>query len=184
MILKNLSLAKNKIFYGLFYISLLSFNMSDPLFKFTPCICLFVYLILNFLCSFNNKNNINTIYIFIGLVFVLGTAFYNLLALIILISKVPINVYFTDYFTIIKGLFAVAIICGIYLPLYFKWGYDKTKILNLIVFLGVFTLSAIFDLIFSIYPIYIDKVSINVVFSTLTLIITGINILTLRKRET
>ncbi|WKV08575.2 ABC-2 transporter permease [Thermoanaerobacterium sp. CMT5567-10] len=154
LILKDILIQKRTFLLGIVYIliMILSFQQSgSPMFS--ASVTAFSYIMVQSACAYDDKNksdillnslplNRNTIviarYISTFIFAAIAVVYYILLTGIIKILELPFKVYPVSLEGIIGTLFALILVSGIYFPIFFKVGYIKSKIVNFVLFFGVF----------------------------------------------
>jgi len=154
LVIKDILVIKKQFVFAFAYILLIIFafqNMGEA--KFAAGIVAFTYMLVMTSCAYEDKNKADVMlnclplkkstvvlakYISVFLYFVLGTAAYLIFQYIIGSMGFSIEIYPLTLQSFVGGLVAVSLLSGIYLPVFFKVGYMKTKILNFILFFGFF----------------------------------------------
>ncbi len=113
----------------------------------------FTYILVVTSCAIEDKNKADVMlnslplkkstivlakYASVFVYFVLGTAAYSILTSIFGIMELPIKIYPLTLKNFIGGLVGVSLMYGIYLPIFFKVGYTRSKTINFILFFGFF----------------------------------------------
>lgn len=154
LIKKDLLLQKKVFLFGIFYtmIIIISFQQIGSPMSAANVVVL-SYIMLQSSCAYDDKNKAdillnslplkrNTIvfarYLSTFVFAAITILYYILLTGVIKILKLPIKVYPATFEGIAGAIFALIVLISIYLPIYFKWGYIKSKIFNLIMFFVVF----------------------------------------------
>ncbi|SNX54443.1 ABC-2 transporter permease [Thermoanaerobacterium sp. RBIITD] len=159
LILKDILIQKRTFFLGIVYIMImiLSFQqVGSPMFS--ASVIAFSYIMVQSACAYDDKNksdillnslplNRNTIviarYLSTFIFAAIAVVYYILLTGIIKILELPFKVYPVSLEGTIGTLFALILVSGIYFPIFFKVGYIKSKIVNFVLFFGVFIGSGI-----------------------------------------
>lgn len=159
LILKDILIQKRTFFLGIVYIMImiLSFQqVGSPMFS--ASVIAFSYIMVQSACAYDDKNksdillnslplNRNTIviarYLSTFIFAAITVVYYILLTGIIKILELPFKVYPVSLEGTIGTLFALILVSGIYFPIFFKVGYIKSKIVNFVLFFGVFIGSGI-----------------------------------------
>lgn len=64
----------------------------------------------------------------------MGVIAYTLFTKIIIVAQIPLKTYPITLEAFIGGLVAVSLMVGIWLPIYFKFGYMKLRVVNFVLF--------------------------------------------------
>lgn len=154
LILKDILIQKRTFLLGIFYIliMILSFQqVGSPMFS--ASVVAFSYIMVQSACAYDDKNksdillnslplNRDTIviarYISTFIFAAISVVYYILLTGIIKILDLPFKVYPVSLEGIIGALFALVLVSGIYFPIFYKVGYIKSKMVNFVLFFGVF----------------------------------------------
>lgn len=154
LILKDILIQKKTFLWGIFYIVImvLSFQQAgSPMFS--ASVVAFTYIMVQSACAYDDKNksdillnslplNRSTVviarYLSTFIFAIVAVIYYILLTGIINMLGLPFKVYPVSLEGAVGTLFALILITGIYFPIFFKVGYIKSKIVNFILFFGVF----------------------------------------------
>lgn len=154
LILKDILIQKRTFLLGIFYIliMILSFQqVGSPMFS--ASVVAFSYIMVQSACAYDDKNksdillnslplNRDTIviarYISTFIFAAISVVYYILLTGIIKILDLPFKVYPVSLEGIIGALFALVLVSGIYFPIFYKVGYIKSKMVNFVLFFGIF----------------------------------------------
>lgn len=155
LILKDILIQKRILLFGIIYILILIFSFQEigsPMFL-TSVIGL-SYMMVQSACAYDEKNKSdillnslpisrNTIviarYVSVFVFSAISIVVYALISVIINMLQLTVKAYPVTLEGIIGILFAIAFVCGIYLPIYFKVGYIKSKIINFVMIFGFIT---------------------------------------------
>lgn len=122
------------------------------------------YILLLTACAYEDKNKsdimINSLpvrrnevvlskYVSLYVYVAVSTIAYLLGTTLLLLLKVPIRIFPLSLESFIAALFAVSLLDSLYLPVFFKYGYIKSKLVNFALFFGIFALAGIFGSLFS-----------------------------------
>lgn len=154
LVLKDIMIQKKQIVFAFAYLLLIMFafqSLGEVMFS--AGIVAFTYMLVMTSCAFEDKNKADVMlnslplkkstivlakYASVFVYFVLGTAAYSILTSILGIMELPIKIYPLTLKNFIGGLVGVSLMSGIYLPVFFKVGYTRSKILNFILFFVFF----------------------------------------------
>ncbi|NLO97420.1 MAG: ABC-2 transporter permease [Peptococcaceae bacterium] len=154
LVLKDLLVLKKNFLFGIVYILIMivAFQQIGGS-MLAASIVVFSYMMVQLACAYDEKNkadillnslplNRSTIviarYISTFIFTAISIVYYLLLSGLIKVLHLPLKVYPVSLEGILGALFALILVCGIYLPIFFKMGYIKSKLLNFVLFFGVF----------------------------------------------
>ncbi|NLM76263.1 MAG: ABC-2 transporter permease [Clostridiaceae bacterium] len=154
LIVKDILIQKQRmlISFLIIILMLVSFQGIGEI-MFTVSVGAFTYSLAMTACAYEdiNKSNImlNSLplkkaktvaakYLSILVYYIIGTIIYFVCYIISGITKIPLNVHPLSPEVLIGGFVSVCLMQGIYLPIFFKVGYVKSKILNFAIFFGFF----------------------------------------------
>ena len=154
LILKDILIQKKIFIFGIFYILILilSFQGIGNI-MFSSSIIAFAYILVQSACAYDDKSKSdimlnslpisrNTIvtarYVSTFIFAAIAVAYYVILTNIIKISGLPLKVYPITLEEIVAALFAITLLSGIYFPVFFKFGYIKSRVVNIVLFFGLF----------------------------------------------
>ena len=154
LIVKDILIQKKRLLVCLLIIILMIFSFQNiGAAMFTACAGAFTYSLVMTACAYEDMNKsdimINSLpvkkseivgarYVSIFIFFIIGSVVYYLCYVITGITRIPLKVYPLSPELLMGGLVSVSLIHGIYLPVFFKVGYVKSKMLNFIIFFGFF----------------------------------------------
>jgi len=150
LVAKELLLQKKQLLFGIAYILLFifSFQSMGPAAA-SAGVVGFTYLLVMTSCAYDDKNKTDVMlnslpirrssivaakYISVFVFLLMGMMVYVLLISIIKVVRVPVTVYPLTSEGFVGGVFAVSFLAGIYLPIFFKVGYLKSRIFNFMLF--------------------------------------------------
>lgn len=154
LILKDVLIQKRTAVIALIYVFVATFafqSMKEMVF--TVVIITVTYMLVMTSCAYDDRNKsdllLNSLpykrsdivlakYLSIFVFELLGTIVYILATFIISVSGLKITVYTPTVDSILATLFSVALLNGVYFPVYFKTGYIKAKVLSFILFFVFF----------------------------------------------
>lgn len=154
LLIKDFLIQKKTVFFGFIYLIILIYafqSMENALLSI--CITAFTYILIVTACAHDEKNNADTMlnslplkrdhivfarYLSMYVFAFLGIVGYGIITNFIKMINLPIDVYPITYGGLLGALGAVTLMNSIYFPVYFKVGYMKSRILNLIMFFGLF----------------------------------------------
>jgi len=111
------------------------------------------YMLVITACAYDEKNKADVMlnslplkrlhivlakYLSVFIYLVICTVIYMVITILISLTGLPVKVYPVSLAGLAGGLFAVSLTTGIYFPFYFKFGYIKSKFLNLILFFTLY----------------------------------------------
>jgi len=154
LIVKDILIQKKIFLFGFIYIVLImiSFQQSGST-MFGTSVVAFTYILIQSACAYDDKNKSDVLlnslpisrvtivsarYVSIFIFAAIATAYYLIISVIIRASGLPIQIYVVTFESVLGVLFALLLISSIYLPIFFKVGYIKSKTINFIVFFIVF----------------------------------------------
>ncbi|HHV96950.1 MAG TPA: ABC-2 transporter permease [Clostridiaceae bacterium] len=155
LIMKDVLIQKKQIAFGFFYLLFVIFAFqNNGVGTFIVGITAFTYLITTYSCASEEKNRadvmINSLpvrrshivamkYLSVFIFFIAGTLAYMLFTGLLKNAAINIKIYMLTLEGFLYGFISVCLMTGIYFPVYFKVGYMKSRILNLILFFSIFT---------------------------------------------
>lgn len=154
LMIKDLLIQKKYVLYAYIYMLALIFAFQNlETFMFTSVAVGFVYILLTTSCAYDERNKADTminslpvkrshvvtakylaVYMFLAMVTLGYWVFSNLLSIL----ELPIEIYPITVDIFIAGLVAVSIMTGLFLPIYFKFGFTKSRVVSLVLFFGFF----------------------------------------------
>lgn len=154
LILKDFLIQKKTLLFSFAYILILIYIFQGIEYVIFPvCIGAFTYILMSTACAHDDKNKadimLNSLplkrenivlarYFSIYVFTLVGTVAYWLITNIIVMINLPVDVYPITISGFFGAIYAVTLINSIYFPVYFKVGYIKSRILNLIMFFALF----------------------------------------------
>lgn len=154
LIFKDLLIEKKIIALSTIYVFFMVFayqGVQEGMFS--AIVVALSYLLVQTACAYDEKNKtdimLNSLpvkrfhivlarYFSAFVALIIGTIEYSIIKIIIEALMIPINVYPISLSEFLGGFTALALLSSIYFPFYFKIGYIKAKMLNMILFLLVF----------------------------------------------
>jgi len=154
LVLKDLLIQKKSVLFAALYIILfvVAFqNMGELMY--TTAMIAFTYILVMGGFANDDKNKVDTIlnslpikrrnivlckFLSLFMFLAIGTATYLAVYFIFPVLGIPANVYPITLESFVGGLLAVSILNGIYFPLFFKLGYTRARVINLVIFFSVF----------------------------------------------
>lgn len=162
LIIKDILIQKKTVLFTFVYMIFLIVFLKEGGFVSAMAIVSYMLVITGFSLEEKNKSDImlNSLpikrrdivlakYISVFIYFVVGIAAYFLTAIVIRLLGSPITIHSVTLEEIIGALFAITILNGIYIPILFKVGYTKSRVVIFIMFFLVFFLGAAFTKITS-----------------------------------
>lgn len=179
LIVKDLLVQRKQIALSFFYILLIILTFQNgEVGTFTAAISAFTYMLVTYSCASEEKNRtdvmINSLpvrrvhivamkYLSVIIFFLVGSVAYMLFTSIIKNTGIGIRIYMLTIEGFFGGFFSVSLMAGIYFPIYFKVGYMKSRIINLILFFGAFVgITYIVKYIQAIDSDFFNKVLMNI----------------------
>lgn len=154
LLVKDVLLLKKQLIFGFLYIIFLLFIFQNVEYG-SPAIAMsvFTYMMVVTTCSYDDKNKsdvmlnclpirrekiVFTKYLSIFLYSALGAVTYVIFTGIIKAFQIPLKVYPMNIQGIVAGIIGVIFIFGIYFPVFFKYGYTRSRILSFLLFFCLF----------------------------------------------
>ncbi|WP_347490305.1 ABC-2 transporter permease [Desulfoscipio sp. XC116] len=154
LILKDILIQKKILLLGFAYIVFFAVAMQGVGMVIYPtALTAITYMLLLTSCAYDEKNKADVMlnslplkradivlakYLSVIAYIVIGTVAYWLIATVIALTGLPVKVHPISLEGLAGGLLSIALLNGVFLPLYFKFGYIKIKFLNLILFFLLF----------------------------------------------
>lgn len=154
LILKDFLVQKKTLIFSIIYLLIFSFFFKQtPNAMFPTAITVLTYMVVMTSCSYDDKYNSDILFNSIPLgrtkivvakyvssyvTMIIAGILYTVLVIVINSINLSINLKYITWDGIAAGFLSVTLIIGIYLPAFFKVGYTKARILNLILFFAVF----------------------------------------------
>lgn len=152
--MKDILIQKKRLLFNFAYILLIIFAFqSIHEAMFLTGVVAFTYSLVMTACAYEDVNKsdmmLNSLpvkrkdivaakYLSVFVFFLLGTLAYLLITSVISLLNLPLNILPLTAESFVGGIVSVGLITGIYLPVFFKFGYVKSKIFNFILFFGFF----------------------------------------------
>ena len=153
--IKDILLVKKTILLGFAYMIffLVAFEQMGNI-AFISAVVAFTYILIMTIAAYEEKNNADILlnsfpikrqeivlskYVSGLICLVISIIIYWMIAFFIQIFGVNLKVFPITAIDIISVLLSISIVNGIYLPIFFKFGYIKSKFFNVILFLLIFT---------------------------------------------
>ncbi|HHV71831.1 MAG TPA: ABC-2 transporter permease [Clostridia bacterium] len=154
LILKDIFLLKKTILASAAYIVFFLFVFRQSGITVFPAVMVAIsYMLILSGCAYENKNNSDlmlnslpiprsrivaakylSIFVFLGW----GMIIYLIVVKLFSMIKLPIEISPLSLEDLIGAIFAVSFLNSIYLPIFFKFGYIKSRIINVFIFLLIF----------------------------------------------
>ncbi len=154
LIAKDILVQKKQLPLSFAYILLIVFAFqSVGKAMFAVSIVAFTYMMIMTSCAYEDKNKADILlnslplkrssivlakYLSVLVFFLMGTVAYAILTLVISISGIPIKPNPLSLESFVGGFAGVSLLSGLFLPVFFKLGYIKSKIYNFILFFVFF----------------------------------------------
>lgn len=150
LVAKDILIQKKQLLFGFVYILFLIFafqSMGSA--ASSGGVVAFTYMLVMTSCAYEDKNKtdimLNSLpvrrshivaakYISVYVFLTMGMIFYYLSTTAIGILGLPVKAYPLTLESFVGGVVAVSLLSGIYLPIFFKVGYLRSKIFNFILF--------------------------------------------------
>ncbi|MEG6612342.1 ABC-2 transporter permease [Pseudoclostridium thermosuccinogenes] len=154
LIVKDLLIQKRYVAFSLLYLLALIFafqNMESVVFS--AAATGVVYILLTTSCAYDEKNKtdimINSLpikrsqvvaakYLAVYVFFLMATVGYIIFSNLLLLSGAPIKVYPMTLDSFMVGMVAISIMTGLNLPVFFKFGFAKSRIVGFLLFFCLF----------------------------------------------
>lgn len=173
LIIKDILIQKKTVLFTFVYMIFLILFLKDAGFISAMVVMTYILVITGFSLEEKNKSDImlNSLpikrrnivlakYISAFIYFGVGIAAYFLTAIVIRLLGSPITMHSVTFEEIIGALFAITLLNGIYIPILFKVGYTKSRVVIFVMFFLVFFLGAAFTKI-------ISKIQSNIFINTI-----------------
>jgi ABC-2 type transport system permease protein len=146
LVVKDILIQKKRIILCFAYVlfMVITFqNTGEAMFPVGVTAC--TYLMIMTACAYEdlNKSDImmNSLpvkrsrivaakYLSVFIFFIMGSLVYIAFYCIIKVTGIPFHVYPVNLNNFISGILTVSLMAGIYLPIFFKVGYVKSKVIN------------------------------------------------------
>ena len=154
LILKDILLQKKIIAFIFLYAIIFVFAFqSSEIFGFVAVVMAVTYTSMNTIASIEDKNKADVLlnslpirrkklilakYISIWIYMFMGILSYIIVTNLIKAFGLPIKVFPITVEAIMAAIISVVLINSIYLPVFFKFGYTKSRIISLILFISIF----------------------------------------------
>ncbi|MBS4537479.1 ABC-2 transporter permease [Clostridium sp. D2Q-11] len=154
LILKDIFLIKKRFILALLYIPAMALAFQGSGLNMAVVgIVGGTYILITTACAYDDKNNsdimLNSLpikrskivlskYITIYFYTSIGIISYLLISNLINIMNINIEFYTINLEGVIGVLFSITLINSIYFPIYFKLGYLKTRVVSMLLFIGMF----------------------------------------------
>lgn len=154
LVIKDLWLIKKYFLFALIYVPFFMFAFQKMEQSMLPAgIVGITYVLVTTACASDDKNKADILlnslpvkrakiviakYLSIILYTILGITEYAAIYWIIKITGIPFQVAAITFENLFGAFFAVFLMNSIYFPLYFKYGYMKSRIFNFVLFFGFF----------------------------------------------
>lgn len=154
LVVKDILVQKKQLIFAFVYILLIMVafqSMGEAMFS--AGVIAFTHMLLLTSCAYEEKNKTDVMlnslplkkstivlakYLSVFVYFVMGTVAYIVLTYLVNIFEIPLKIYPLTLESFVGGLAGVSLLSGVYLSIFFKMGYLKSKIINLILFFGFF----------------------------------------------
>lgn len=156
LMLKDMYLLRKTMAFSAFYLILMLFvfsKLDNSIAVFTSCTVAITYLLMVSGCALDDKNKSDVIlnslplsryaivgekYLMVIIYVLLGAAVYSIGAWAVGLLNLLPNVFNLTLEGLLAAFLAVSFLASIYLPIYFKFGYIKSRIYHFILFFGLF----------------------------------------------
>ncbi len=151
---KDLYIQKKILMYGFLYVlmMMLLFDQEQGA-MLQAAVVAITYLMMHNSNAYDEKNNSDLLlnclpisraeivlskYLSVFMYFVIALVYYFIVSTVVSLIPIHYTVSMLSAPSIISSLFTVLLINSIYLPIYFKMGYTKSRIVNILIFVGFF----------------------------------------------
>lgn len=154
LIIKDLLVQKKSILIAMFYILFFIFVFQSlGELMFTSAIVAFTYMLVMGAFAFDDRSRADTVlnslpirrrnivlckYLALFVFVIIGTITYLLMYNVISSLNLSIKAYPITLKGFIGGILAVSVVNSIYFPLFFKLGYTRAKVINMVLFFSIF----------------------------------------------
>lgn len=154
LVLKDILIQKKNVLISILYIVVFIFAFQGAgNGSISAGIVAVTYMLISTASAYDDKNKCDVVlnslpiarweivvskYLSIFVYAAIGIIAYIITAFIITGFNIPLKVYSLTFEALIGGLFAIVLLNGIYLPVYFRFGYVKAKMVNFILFFVFF----------------------------------------------
>jgi ABC-2 type transport system permease protein len=154
LVLKDILIQKRTFIFGLFYIPIMVIAFQNsPGSMISAGIIGMMYIVLITACANDDKYNTDILlnslpirrnnivlskYISVLVYFIIGIADYLIFSSIVNILGLPFKVQPISIEDLLSTMVAVVLVFGTYLPIFYKFGYIKSRTIAFILFFGVF----------------------------------------------
>lgn len=154
LILKDILIQKKTVLFSLVYFIVLIFAFQYLQYStLTICVVALSYMLVVTACAHDDKNKAETVlnslplrrsdivlskYLSVLVYYMLGVILYFILSAAANLAALPVKVHPITVEGLIGSLLAVVLMNGIYFPVFFKFGYLKSRVVSFIMFFAVF----------------------------------------------
>ncbi|MBI6871544.1 ABC-2 transporter permease [Clostridium aciditolerans] len=162
LIIKDILIQKKTVLFTFVYMLFLIVFLKEASFVSAMVMMSYILVITGFSLEEKNKSDImlNSLpikrrnivlakYLSVFIYFGIGVAAYFLTAIVVRLLGSPITIHSVTLEEIIGALFAITLLNGIYIPVLFRVGYTKSRVVIFVMFFLVFFLGAGFTKIIS-----------------------------------
>ncbi|MEW5784197.1 MAG: ABC-2 transporter permease [Bacillota bacterium] len=120
---------------------------------FTAAMIAVTYMLIGNACAYADKSKVDVVfnsmpvnrieivaarYLSVYMFFIIGIVYYLIVTGLINLAQLPVQVYPLSWEGMIGAFFAVTLMNSVYLPVFFKWGYVNSRMINFILFFVFF----------------------------------------------
>ncbi|NLM72656.1 MAG: ABC-2 transporter permease [Clostridiaceae bacterium] len=154
LVVKDILIQKKRVLFALLYIIFMVIAFQNMgLVMFTVGVTACTYMLIMTACAYEDMNKsdimMNSLpvkksqivaakYLSVFVFFIMGTLAYAAFYGVVKLTGIPLGISPVNMTNLISGITSVCFISGIYLPIFFKVGYVKSKIINFVLFFSVF----------------------------------------------
>ncbi|RSK25630.1 ABC-2 transporter permease [Bacillus sp. HMF5848] len=154
LLYKDILLQKKLLVFGVVYIMIMivAFNQAAEA-MFIGSIVALTYMMTLTCCAYDDKNKTDVLlnslpinklvvvlsrYVSVFMFAAIAVVYYVAIAFVLKLIQFPFEAAVPTLEAIIGGLVGLAFINSVYFPIFFRLGYIKSKIVNFVLFFGVF----------------------------------------------
>jgi len=154
LILKDILIQKKTFLFGAVYIMIIILSFQQIGSPMVPAsIIALTYVMTQYACAYDDKNKADMLlnslplgrdtvvaarYLSTFVFLAIAVVYYIVLAGIISVLRLPVRVYPVSFEDIAGCLFSSIVMTSIYFPVFFKVGYIKSRMVNFVLFYGLF----------------------------------------------
>lgn len=159
LILKDILLQKKTFLFSAFYLMVIILSFQQMGSTMVPAsIIALTYVMIQYACAYDDKNKADVLlnslplgrdtivtarYLSIFVFLPIAVLYYMVLGSIISLLHLPVKIYPVSFEAIVWCLFSLILMNSVYLPVFFKVGYIKSRLVNFVFFFGLFFVGGI-----------------------------------------